>query len=103
MKKVFTVALAALLCASMVFAQAAAEENPTISVWVSGAGSQVEVLQAACEAFTAETGIKVEFSAPGDTYEEMMKTKMASNDLPDVFDTHGWAVEIGRASCRERV
>ena len=92
MKKVFTVVLAALLCAGMVFAQAAAEENPTISVWVSGAGSQVEVLQAACEAFTAETGIKVEFSAPGDTYEEMMKTKMASNDLPDVFDTHGWAV-----------
>jgi len=92
MKKVFTVVIAVLMCASVVFAQAAAEENPTISVWVSGAGSQVEVLKVACEDFTAETGIKVEFSAPGDTYEEMMKTKMASNDLPDVFDTHGWAV-----------
>lgn len=82
-----------LLCVSGLFAQGTKEEeNPTIAVWVSGAGKQVEVLQKECEEFTEKTGIKVEFSAPGDSYEEMMKTKMASNDLPDVFDTHGWAV-----------
>jgi len=35
--------------------------------------------------------IRVVFSAPGATYEELMKIKMASNDMPDVFSTHGWA------------
>lgn len=42
--------------------------------------------------FTADTGIEISFSAPGTGYEELMKTRMAANDLPDVFQTHGWAV-----------
>lgn len=69
-----------------------APEDVKLTVWVSGAGPQVEAMQAAVEAFEAETGYNVEFSAPGETYEELMKTKMAANDLPDVFDTHGWSV-----------
>ncbi len=64
----------------------------TLTVWTSGAGEQVDAMKAACEAFAAETGYTVEFSAPGDSYEELMKTKMASKDLPDIFATHGWAV-----------
>ena len=67
-------------------------EDVTLTVWVSGAGAQVEALQAAVQGFEAETGYTVEFSAPGESYEELMKTKMAANDLPDVFDTHGWSV-----------
>lgn len=67
-------------------------ENVTITMWVSGAGPQVEAMQAAVKAFEDETGYTVEFSAPGETYEELMKTKMAANDMPDVFDTHGWSV-----------
>ena len=42
--------------------------------------------------FTAETGIAVDLVAPGTEYETVMKTRMASNDLPDVFETHGWSV-----------
>ncbi|SEN73856.1 ABC transporter substrate-binding protein [Lihuaxuella thermophila] len=34
---------------------------------------------------------KVEFQFPGNDYENILKVKMAANDLPDVFDTHGWA------------
>lgn len=49
-------------------------------------------MKAACDSFAAKTGYKIEFSAPGDTYEELMKAKMAANDMPDVFDTHGWSV-----------
>ena len=67
-------------------------KDVTITVWASGAGAQVDAMKAACEAFAAETGYTIEFSAPGDTYEELMKTKMAANDMPDVFDTHGWSV-----------
>lgn len=44
------------------------------------------------DAFAAKTGYTIDFSAPGDTYEELLKTKMAAKDMPDVFDTHGWSV-----------
>ncbi|MGL4737946.1 MAG: ABC transporter substrate-binding protein [Cellulosilyticaceae bacterium] len=55
-------------------------------------GAQADLLEELSGEFTKETGVKVEFIAPGSTYEEVMKTKMAANDLPDVFTTHGWSV-----------
>ncbi|WP_261807711.1 ABC transporter substrate-binding protein [Paenibacillus sp. N3.4] len=36
--------------------------------------------------------IDVDLQFPGSEYENIMKVKMAANDLPDVFDTHGWAI-----------
>lgn len=39
-----------------------------------------------------EIGVTIEYSAPGDSYEELMKVRMASNNLPDIWFTHGWAV-----------
>jgi raffinose/stachyose/melibiose transport system substrate-binding protein len=35
--------------------------------------------------------IKVEVNAIGQDYENVLKIKMASNQLPDIFETHGWA------------
>ncbi|UOQ94506.1 extracellular solute-binding protein [Halobacillus shinanisalinarum] len=35
--------------------------------------------------------IDIEDNYPGDGYEDMLRVKMAANDLPDLFDTHGWA------------
>lgn len=67
-------------------------KDVTLSVWVSASGGQVDAMKAAVDAFAAKTGYTIEFSAPGDTYEELMKTKMAANDMPDVFATHGWSV-----------
>lgn len=55
-------------------------------------GNQAEALQKAVNDFSAQTGYEVEFSAPGKSYEELMKTKMSSNTLPDLFTTHGWSV-----------
>lgn len=55
-------------------------------------GIQAEALQKAVADFSAKTGYEVEFSAPGKSYEELMKTKMSSNTLPDLFTTHGWSV-----------
>ncbi|MBB3867139.1 raffinose/stachyose/melibiose transport system substrate-binding protein [Parageobacillus toebii NBRC 107807] len=41
--------------------------------------------------------ISVEVNFPGQEYENILKVKMAANDLPDVFDTHGWAqIRYGR-------
>ncbi|MCR5272360.1 MAG: extracellular solute-binding protein [Lachnospiraceae bacterium] len=42
--------------------------------------------------FTEETGIDVTIVNLGGDYESGMKTKMASNDLPDVWVTHGWSL-----------
>lgn len=42
--------------------------------------------------FTEETGIEVELVEEGDDHEAIMKTRMASNNLPDLFSTHGWCV-----------
>ncbi|KZZ84341.1 ABC transporter substrate-binding protein [Bacillus sp. SJS] len=41
--------------------------------------------------FEKESGIEVEANFPGGEYENLLKVKMAANDMPDVFDTHGWA------------
>ncbi|KRE69744.1 ABC transporter substrate-binding protein [Paenibacillus sp. Soil750] len=38
----------------------------------------------------ANPTIKVDLQFPGE-YENLLKVKMAASDLPDVFDTHGWA------------
>jgi raffinose/stachyose/melibiose transport system substrate-binding protein len=34
---------------------------------------------------------EVDLQFPGSNYENILKVKMAANDMPDVFDTHGWA------------
>lgn len=64
----------------------------TITFATNVVGERAEALEAACKAFEEETGYKVDFQAPGEKYEELMKTKMSSNELPDVFTTHGWSV-----------
>lgn len=46
----------------------------------------------ACEDFTYETGIEVEAIMPGSNFSDTMKTRMAANQLPDIWTTHGWAV-----------
>lgn len=55
-------------------------------------GASSDAVTAVCNAFTNKTGINVEVQAPGGSYEETMKTRMAANSLPDIFTTHGWAV-----------
>jgi raffinose/stachyose/melibiose transport system substrate-binding protein len=55
-------------------------------------GVQAQLLEDLSLQFEQENpGIKVDFSAPGGEYENLMRVKMAANDMPDVFSTHGWA------------
>lgn len=100
LKKLIAVALSA----GMVFSLAACgsdggseggsgeDGNVTITFSTNVVGGKAEALQAACEEFEKETGYTVDFQAPGESYEELMKTKMSANELPDVFTTHGWSV-----------
>jgi len=45
----------------------------------------------AAEFMKANPGVQIEVTNPPD-YENTMKIKMAGNDLPDLFTTHGWSV-----------
>jgi raffinose/stachyose/melibiose transport system substrate-binding protein len=53
-----------------------------------------EVLQEVVAQFQEENpGIKIEENYPAGDYETQLRVKMAANDMPDLFDTHGWAIE----------
>jgi raffinose/stachyose/melibiose transport system substrate-binding protein len=54
--------------------------------------AEKEAIEEIALAFTEETGISVDVNFPGTGYEDQMRVRMASNDLPDLFDTHGWAI-----------
>lgn len=73
-------------------ADSKSSKNVTISFMTNVVGEKATALKTAVKGFEKETGIKVEFSAPGSDYEDLMKVKMGSNELPDVFTTHGWSV-----------
>lgn len=64
----------------------------TLNVMTNMAFENGKVLNDIFSAFTkANPDIKVEDATPGKGYEDLMKLKMASNDMPDLFSTHGWA------------
>lgn len=54
-------------------------------------GSELDRLKGIVESFTEETGIEIDLVTPGMDYEGIMKTRMASGDLPDIFVTHGYS------------
>ncbi|MCY8143507.1 ABC transporter substrate-binding protein [Bacillus haynesii] len=54
--------------------------------------SEKNALRSIADDFEKENeGIKIDISFPGPDYENMLRVKMAANDMPDLFDTHGWA------------
>lgn len=71
---------------------ASSGSNITLTVYANSVGEQANVLEQIARKFEQDNpGIKIDFTAPGKDYENLMKVKMASKDLPDVFATHGWA------------
>jgi raffinose/stachyose/melibiose transport system substrate-binding protein len=72
--------------------EATSDEPITLTVMTHRVGAQAEVLEQIARDFEQENpNITIDFSAPGADYESLMKIKMAANDMPDVFSTHGWA------------
>jgi len=68
------------------------DKKVTLTVMTNIVGEPAKVLEDISKQFESENpNIKIEFSAPGAEYENIMKVKMASNALPDVFSTHGWS------------
>lgn len=61
-------------------------------VSANAVGEWANVLQGIANKFVEENkNVTLDFQAPGKEYENIMKIKMSSNDMPDVFATHGWA------------
>lgn len=55
--------------------------------------SDQKVVKDAVKKFEEENpDIDIKDNYPGNEYEGMLRVKMAANDMPDVFDTHGWAI-----------
>lgn len=69
------------------------ESGVTLELMTTWNGERKDALDEVLARFTQETGIQVEVGAPGNEYETVMKTRMASQDLPDLWETHGWSVE----------
>ena len=60
---------------------------------VRESGPTLEAYRELVEEFNAaDEGIRVEIVTYGNDYGSTLKTRMASNSLPDVFTTHGWSV-----------
>lgn len=70
----------------------AAKADVTLEVEVIYTGEPLEQFRGVLDDFTKETGIGIELITPGSDYESVMKTRMASGDMPDVFVTHGWSL-----------
>ncbi len=116
MKKIVLTVLAGLMTANMIGCSKAPEEpkeTPAATIGQENEGEAKgaddtgvtieflynlngeaisDAVQEVCKKFTTETGIGVEAVMPGSNFSDIMKTRMASNQLPDVWTTHGWAV-----------
>ena len=90
MKKILAVVL--MLAMMLTLSSALAESKGSIEVAVTYTGDQLQVFKDLMTKFTEETGIEVVIDEYGSDYEATMKTRMAANSMPDVFQTHGWSI-----------
>lgn len=91
-KKTASAIVASALAAGMLFPFSACAEDVTLEMEIGYTDNALEQFKGIIDDFTAESGIGVELVTPGSDYETVMKTRMASGDMPDVFITHGWSI-----------
>lgn len=55
--------------------------------------SDIDTMKEVVSKFEEENpNIDIDDNYPAGEYESLLRVKMAANDMPDVFDTHGWAI-----------
>ncbi len=54
--------------------------------------AQYKAIQQLGSKFQEQTGTKVNISIDSSNFEDNMKVRMASGNLPDIWTTHGWSV-----------
>ncbi|MUH60111.1 ABC transporter substrate-binding protein [Bifidobacterium canis] len=94
-KIVASLACVALLGSTMAACSSGSNssEGDHVELMTTWTGDRLTELKNILAAYTKESGVQVQVISPGDQYETVMKTRMASRDMPDVFETHGWSLE----------
>lgn len=64
----------------------------TLEVEVGWTDDQLTAFEKVLAQYTEETGVKFEVVSVGEDLETQLKIRMASNDMPDLWITHGWSV-----------
>lgn len=67
-------------------------EGATLEIEVDWTDESLATFTGLLEKFTQETGIKTEVVSVGEEIETQLKIRMASNDMPDLWVTHGWSL-----------
>lgn len=83
-----------ILGTAVVFAGGGKDKGITLTVAVNRNPANEDfraLTEIAAEYSKANPGVTVEITQYPE-YEQVMKSKMAANDLPDLFSTHGWSV-----------
>lgn len=71
----------------------AKKEKVTLEFFSNTSGGTLEAYQRIVDKFNQENpDIFVELTPQSKDYEALMNAKMATNDLPDLWNTHGWSV-----------
>ncbi|ADF39582.1 ABC transporter substrate-binding protein [Priestia megaterium] len=63
----------------------------TLFSTMSNKGERKALQSAIAEFEKQNPDIKIDANFPGNGYEDMLRVKMGANDMPDLFDTHGWS------------
>ncbi len=64
----------------------------TLEIAVTYTGDQLATFNGLVDKFEAESGVTVNVAEYGDDYEATLKTRMAANEMPDIWQTHGWSI-----------
>lgn len=93
MKRTVSILLSlAMLCGIAFAAGAESSKKLTLAVNFPPSEATFKGLQSIAAAYMAKNpGVSIDVVNYPE-YENAMKTKMAANDLPDLFSTHGWSV-----------
>ena len=71
---------------------AASSDGLDVYLNMPSGSAQVAVMEDLAKSFTEETGTKVNLTFESTNFENNLKVRMASGNLPDVWSTHGWSV-----------
>lgn len=72
--------------------KAAEKSDVTLEIEVTWTDETLASFQSVLDQYTEETGVTFDVVAPGEDYETQLKVRMGSNDMPDLWITHGWSV-----------
>lgn len=91
---VAALALAGCSSGSSESGESGTASGETLDVYLSmtTGSAQYAEMQELISKFEEETGNKIELTIDSDNYENNMKVRMASGNLPDIWSTHGWSV-----------